>query len=164
MHLDGTLSCWKHPFEKEKTVVINGWSWSATICEYTVEFKWCSVGAMWWDLFSKVTFFLFSVYSYWRSHDRCSFTLSFLVEGRGARRVVHALYPSRVLWDIPLNILIALSEFTFVACQRGWTHLATLFWPLSPTMHFCPQNCCCCCQDFFLCFVCAAILGKLCNV
>lgn len=61
---DGTLCCWKHPFENAQTAVINGWTWSATFCEYTVEFKCCSVVAMRWDLLRRwhFSYFHFTVF------------------------------------------------------------------------------------------------------
>ncbi len=37
------LSCWKY-IRRWYTVVIKGWTWSATILRYTVAFKRCSIG------------------------------------------------------------------------------------------------------------------------
>ncbi len=40
----GALSCWKYSSEDGYTVVIKGWTWSATILRYAVAFKRCSIG------------------------------------------------------------------------------------------------------------------------
>ncbi len=40
----GALSCWKYPSEDVYTVVIKGWTWSATILREAVALKRCSIG------------------------------------------------------------------------------------------------------------------------
>ncbi len=40
----GALSCWKVAIRRWSTVVIKGWTWSATILRYAGVFKRCSIG------------------------------------------------------------------------------------------------------------------------
>lgn len=114
--------------------------WSAAMCEYTVGFKWCSVGAMLWDLLSKVTFFLFSV-PVIGDQVICSFISQFLV---------YALHTGKVfgLWDpFPHHCC----KFTFAIC-----HLCLM-------MHFVPTIATAVVMDFLFCSVCAAILELQCG-
>lgn len=64
--------------------------------------------------------------------------------------------PFFVFRNFPLHITAPQSEFYSVVCQLAWTHLATLPWPPSSTMHFCPRSWHYC-QDVFVCVCCLCI-------
>lgn len=40
---ENTLSCWKEPSEDEYTVIMIGWTGSATVLRYIVAIKWCLI-------------------------------------------------------------------------------------------------------------------------
>ena len=72
------------------------------------------------------------------------------------------LYASKVFWDVPLRITAVGLHLRPVSQHENIFQLSSGL--LRLLMHFCPQNCLCCRDVFVLfCFVCAAILSKLCS-